>query len=81
MSESEHESRHMGTFAEGTAQAEHGESEGDHGHFSEGQEQHHERPTGHYSEGVEERHREHERLGSFGDVDCPLCQERNAAMR
>ncbi len=77
MGRSENDSQHTGSFAEGTEALPHGESPHDVGHFSEGQEQHHGGTVGHYSEGIERAHAEHERLGSFGDVDCPLCRERN----
>jgi hypothetical protein len=72
---------HAGSFAEGARTLPH--TEGDHvaGHFSEGAEQNHDAlagMAGSFSEGDLAMHAAHERMGSFGDVDCPVCRAKAA---
>ncbi len=68
---------HVGSFAEGTRTLPHTDADHAMGHFSEGGEQSHDAlagMVGRFSEGDLAMHADHERIGSFGDVDCPVCK-------
>jgi hypothetical protein len=68
---------HMGSFADGSRTLPHTDADHATGHFSEGNEQDHDAlasMTGSFSEGDLAMHADHERRGSFGDVDCPVCR-------
>ncbi len=71
------EPEHTGSFAEGSRTQRHTEADHDTGHFSEGAERDHAAlaaMAGRFSEGDLAMHADHERRGSFGDVDCPVCR-------
>lgn len=73
---------HTGSFAEGVRTLPHTEADHTAGHFSEGAERDHEAvaaATGSFSEGDLAMHAAHERMGSFGDTDCPVCRAKAAA--
>ncbi len=84
MGGTDQEQGHVGTFADGARTLPHDASAHEAGHFSEGTEQDHAAlagTVGHFSEGVLQAHAEHERMGSFGDVDCPVCRAMAAAAK
>ena len=72
---------HAGSFAEGTRTKPHTDADHDAGHFSEGAERDHAAvaaSVGSFSEGDLAMHAAHERMGSFGDTDCPVCRAKAA---
>ncbi len=76
------DSTHTGSFAEGVRALPHTEADHAVGHFSEGAEQDHDAlagMVGSFSDGDMATHAAHERMGSFGDVDCPVCRVKAAA--
>jgi hypothetical protein len=73
---------HAGSFAEGTQRLPHTDADHVAGHFSEGSERDHAAVAamvGSFSDGDLAMHAEHERMGSFGDTDCPVCRAKAAA--
>jgi hypothetical protein len=72
---------HAGSFAEGVRTLPHSEADHVAGHFSEGAEQDHDALAamrGSFSDGDLAMHAAHERVGSFGDSDCPVCRAKAA---
>jgi hypothetical protein len=68
---------HAGSFADGSRTVPHTDADHEVGHFSEGAERDHDALAsmrGRFSEGELAIHDAHERTGSFGDVDCPVCR-------
>jgi hypothetical protein len=76
------EKGHVGSFAEGERTLPHSGADHAAGHFSEGSETDHAAlaaVVGNFSEGVLASHAAHEKAGSFGDVDCPVCRAMSEA--
>ncbi len=75
---------HTGSFAAGGRTLPHTEADHVAGHFSEGNERDHEGlagMTGSFSDGDLAMHASHEKMGSFGDTDCPVCRAGAAAAK
>jgi hypothetical protein len=84
MGNSDQDTEHVGTFADGARTLPHTAADHTPGHFSEGLERDHEalsRVAGNFSEGDLQAHADHERKGSFGDTDCPVCRAMAEAAR
>lgn len=75
---------HHGSFAEGGRTLPHTDADHVAGHFSEGMERDHEGMAdmiGSFSDGDLAMHASHEKTGSFGDTDCPVCRAKAAVAK